>query len=360
MKILCTICMRGGSKGVPNKNLRDLHGKPLLAYTIEKAIKSGVFEHVMVSTDSDEIAKTAKSFGAEAWFLRPFELATDEASKLLVIRHAFLEAEKHYGQRFDVLVDLDATSPLRDIQDITGAYRQFVEDDSDILITASPARKNPYFNMVEITNGSVNLVKHNSFSKLLIDPKSSIREALGSLGKSCVKCLLVVDLGRKLLGTLSDGDLRKALLNGTDMEQDITEIYNRNPVYLKQHCYQNRLAKNIFLENKFDLIPIVDGGGILQDFVIWEEVFTKDENTSNQLRNLKLNIPSRRQDAPEVYDMNASIYIWKRQALLEKNTLFTEKTSLYIMPEERSVDIDTELDWEFVEFMMVKTMKSND
>ncbi|MBT6053789.1 MAG: hypothetical protein HOG49_44000 [Candidatus Scalindua sp.] len=65
-------------------------------------------------------------------------------------------------------------------------------------------------------------------------------------------------------------------------------------------------------------------------------------------------LPVRRQDAPRVYDMNASIYIWKRDALLNNDTLFTENTSLFVMPEERSVDIDTEIDWDFVEFIMEK------
>ena len=85
-KVLCTICMRGGSKGVSGKNLRNLHGKPLMAYTIEQSLQSGLFEHVVVSTDSDEIAEMAKTYGADAWFLRPAELATDEAPKLPVIR----------------------------------------------------------------------------------------------------------------------------------------------------------------------------------------------------------------------------------------------------------------------------------
>ncbi|MBT6051301.1 MAG: acylneuraminate cytidylyltransferase family protein, partial [Candidatus Scalindua sp.] len=104
--------MRGGSKGVPNKNLRELHGKPLMAYTIAQAKESGLFRHIVVSTDSEEIAESARNLGAEAWFLRPPDLATDEAPKLPVIRHAFLESESHYGQQFDVLVDLDVTSPL--------------------------------------------------------------------------------------------------------------------------------------------------------------------------------------------------------------------------------------------------------
>ena len=129
-KILCTICMRGGSKGVPGKNLRSLYGKPLMAYTIDQAKQSVLFDHVMVSTDSVEIAETAKRYGAEAWFLRPAELATDTASKLPVVRHALLESEKHYGHEFDILVDLDATSPLRSVQDIKKFINQISLDKS--------------------------------------------------------------------------------------------------------------------------------------------------------------------------------------------------------------------------------------
>ncbi len=227
---LCTIGMRGGSKGVPNKNLRELHGKPLMAYTIEQAKESGLFRHIVVSTDSEEIAETAQNLGAEAWFLRPPELATDEAPKLPAIHHAFLESESHYGQQFDVLVDLDVTSPLRLVDDIKDAYDQFQDEDADILVTASPARRNPYFNMLEKVNGRIRIVK------------------------------------------------------------------------------------------QMDKLPV------------------------------------RRQDAPQVYDMNASIYIWKRDALLKRDTLFTENTSLFVMPEERSVDIDTEIDWDFVEFILSKRM----
>ena len=204
MKNLCTIGMRGESKGVPNKNLRILHGKPLMAYTIEQANESGLFDHVVVSTDSKKLADIAKFYGAEAWFLRPAELATDEAPKLPAIRHAFLESEKHYGHIFDVLVDLDVTSPLRKVDDITGAYKHFKDENADILITACPARKNPYFNMVELINGNVNLVKHNNLRTMIVKPDISIREALVILTKSGEKCLLVIGQGNELIGTLSD------------------------------------------------------------------------------------------------------------------------------------------------------------
>ena len=82
---------------MPNKNLRLLLGKPLMAHTIEQALQSGLFEHVVVSTDSRKLAEKAKTYGAETWFLRPLELATDQAPKVPAIRHAFLESENHYG-----------------------------------------------------------------------------------------------------------------------------------------------------------------------------------------------------------------------------------------------------------------------
>lgn len=351
--------MRGGSRGVPNKNLRNLRGKPLMAYSIEQALESGLFEHVVVSTDSKKIAETARRFGAEAWFLRPPELATDEAPKLPVIRHAFQESEKHYGQQFDVLVDLDATSPLRVSADICNAYRQFIDENSDILITGSPARKNPYFNMIEVVDGAVDVVKHTGLEKVFIKEKAKIREALGVLSKSGEKCLMVVGANRKLLGTLSDGDVRKAILQGITIDQSVAEVYNKNPIHLVKDRYQPADVERIFLENKFDLIPVVDNAGNVADYIVWEEFFIDKERISNHLRNSNVTIPVRRQDAPHVYEMNASIYIWKREALLENDTLFTDKTSLYVMPEERSVDIDTELDWDFVEFIMTKEQEYN-
>jgi CBS domain-containing protein len=205
--------------------------------------------------------------------------------------------------------------------------------------------------MVEISNGSIGIVKHSGLSKMTIGAKVTIREALNALSNSGQKCLIIVNSNKQLLGTLSDGDLRKAILKGIKIDKPITKIYNKNSVYLTRNTFETTQAKNIFLKNKFDLIPIVDESNVVVDFVVWEEIFTQDEKVSNQLRNLSLSNPTRRQDAPKVYDMNASIYIWKRKALLENDTLYTDKTSLYVMPEKRSVDIDTELDWEFVEFI---------
>src|SRR5687768_5637382 len=110
MKRVCTICARGGSKGVAGKNLRPLLGRPLIAHSIEQARATGLFEAVAVSSDSAEILEAARAVGADHAIVRPAELATDQAAKLPAIRHALLEVERLRGEAFDVLVDLDATS----------------------------------------------------------------------------------------------------------------------------------------------------------------------------------------------------------------------------------------------------------
>ncbi|QOW61708.1 cytidylyltransferase domain-containing protein [Treponema pedis] len=226
-KILCTICARGGSKGVKGKNFRLINGKPLIAYTIETAVKSGLFEHIVVSSDSKDIQEVAVQYGAEVIFTRPAELATDTAAKIPVIRHAFIESEKYYNQQYDILVDLDATSPLRAIDDIQACIDILIEKSCENVITAMASRRSPYFNLIE-------------------------RNSLGRW-----------DVAKKL-----------------------------------EH-------------------PIV-----------------------------------RRQDAPACYDMNASIYVWTRDSILKNDEVFNSTTELYVMPEERSIDIDCETDFAFVEFLL--------
>ncbi|MDD0847145.1 acylneuraminate cytidylyltransferase family protein, partial [Campylobacter sp. 50012-21] len=159
-EVLCTICARGGSKGVKNKNIKELCGKPLIAHSIEQARACGLFEHVVLSTDSDEIASVAIKYGAEVFFKRGAELASDTAGKIPAIRDAFLRSEKYFGKEFKYLVDLDATSPLRLPSDITAAFEQFLKDKNDILITAMPSRRSPYFNLIELDErGRVGLSK---------------------------------------------------------------------------------------------------------------------------------------------------------------------------------------------------------
>jgi len=227
MKRLCTICARGGSKGVKGKNVRLLLGKPLIAHSIEQARASGLFDLLAVSSDSDEILDIARQWGCDYLIKRPDELATDQAAKLPVIRHCVAEVERLAGCTFDTLVDLDATSPLRTPEDISEAVRLLEESKAGNVITAMPARRSPYFNLVELdANGIAHLSK----------------------------------------------------------------------------------------PSQMDVV--------------------------------------RRQDAPKCYDMNASIYVWQRPTLFESGTLFNPDTRLHVMPEERSIDIDSELDFRFVEYLM--------
>ncbi|HHT9106422.1 MAG TPA: acylneuraminate cytidylyltransferase family protein [Candidatus Wujingus californicus] len=228
MRVLCTICARGGSKGVPGKNIKNLLGKPLIAYTIEQALNIGFIDRVIVSTDSDEIADIAKQYGAEVPFIRPRSLATDDAPKLPVIKHAV----KHYIENLnfnpDYVIDLDPTSPLRTEEDIEKCLNLIMNDSNcDLVITGYKSNKNPYFNMVEIN---------------------------------------------------SDGFT----------------------------CLSKKPEKQIV----------------------------------------------RRQDAPVVYAMNASVYIWKTDVLFNQTDVVAGKVKLVKMPEERSIDIDSEVDFKLVEYFM--------
>jgi len=151
--------MRSGSKGVKNKNLKIINNKPLMYYTINQAIKSKLFDNIVVSTNSKKILKIAKYYGADGWFLRPKKLSSDYSPKVPAIKHALIEAEKHYKKKFDIIIDLDATSPLRDIKDILNAYKYFKRKKNNMLITGCRSRKNPYFNIVEIVKNKLQLAK---------------------------------------------------------------------------------------------------------------------------------------------------------------------------------------------------------
>lgn len=150
MNILITICARGGSKGIPNKNIRPLAGKPLIAHTIEQAKKWKRADKIVVSTDSPEIAAVARDFGADVPFMRPASLATDTSGKLDAIRHAAMESERIYQCAFDLVVDLDATAPLRTVDDLEKCYELFEREKPTTIVSIVCAYKNPYFNMLEL------------------------------------------------------------------------------------------------------------------------------------------------------------------------------------------------------------------
>ena len=147
MTTLCSICARGGSVGVPRKNIRDLRGKPLIGWAIEQALATPSIDEVHVSTDDAAIAEVARAFGAEVPFLRPAELASSAAAKLPVIEHLVEHLESE-GRTYDRIVDLDPTSPLRTVADIESAIA-LLDDETDTVITGYPSDKNPYFNMVQ-------------------------------------------------------------------------------------------------------------------------------------------------------------------------------------------------------------------
>lgn len=231
MKSICTICARGGSKGVAGKNARKLLGKPLLAWTIDQARQTGLFEVIAFSSDSDLLLQTAMQSGADIIVKRPEVMATDTAPKIPAIRHCLEEAIARTGISPEMFVDLDVTSPLRLPSDIAGTLELLHRSGARSVITGAPARRSPYFNLVEErTDGSVGLSKP-------ADP------------------------------------------------------------------------------------PIV-----------------------------------RRQDAPRCFDMNASIYAWRVAPFLEDPAVFYPDTRLFEMPEERSVDIDSELDFTLVELLLRKRL----
>lgn len=159
MNTTCVIGARGGSKGVANKNIRPLLGKPLIAWSIEQALACPEINRVVISTDSPAIAEAARAAGAETPFMRPAELASDTAGKWEVWQHALAACEAHCGEPIDLFVDLDCTSPLRDVQDISKAIAQFRASDVDAVFSVCEARKNPYFNMLEEEDGILRICK---------------------------------------------------------------------------------------------------------------------------------------------------------------------------------------------------------
>src|SRR3989338_5132723 len=121
MKVLCTICARGGSQGVKNKNLISLCRKPLIAHSILQAKQSQLFDTIAVSSDSDQILSVAKKWGADYLIDRPHEMATSTAAKIPAIQHAVSQAEKYAKTQFDIIIDLDTAAPLRMVDDLKNA-----------------------------------------------------------------------------------------------------------------------------------------------------------------------------------------------------------------------------------------------
>lgn len=165
MNVLITICARGGSKGIPGKNIKNIAGRPLIAYTIDIAndVANDLKATMSLSTDSSEILKVAEQHGLVSSYERPAYLADDKAGKVDTIKDLLEYEEEKTGKRFDYILDLDVTSPLRNKSDIINAFNLLRDNNEALTIfSVNDAERNPYFNMVEKKeNGFYDLVKKN-------------------------------------------------------------------------------------------------------------------------------------------------------------------------------------------------------
>jgi len=230
MKFNAVIFARGGSKGLPKKNILPFAGKPLIAWTIELALKNSLLKEIYISTDCQEIARISENYGAIVPYLRPAELATDHVAEFLAWKH-FVEFLDNKNIKGDAVVSLPATSPLRKQQDIENALTYYSNNYKkiDVVLGVTISDKSPWFNMVSI-----------------------------------------------------DGQNRIRLLN----------------------------------ESK--------------------------------------NITVRRQDAPKTYDITTAVYISKRSFVKKYNSIFEGVVHGIHIPKDRSIDIDTKLDFEIAEFIFKK------
>ena len=149
-KVLGVIPARGGSKGIPRKNLVELAGKPLIAYSIEAGLEAGSIDRLIVSTEDDEIARVSREWGAEVPFMRPDELASDKAHSLPVVQHAIEEMERIDGCTYDVVVMLQPTTPLRTASDIDEGVELLLETGADSVISVVDVGANHPFRMKKI------------------------------------------------------------------------------------------------------------------------------------------------------------------------------------------------------------------
>lgn len=152
-KMLAVICARGGSAGVPGKNIMQIAGKPLIGWSVETALSDTRITDVIVSTDDEAIAVVAEKYGAKRPFMRPAELATSAAGKFGVWKHALSQCEELYQTRYDYFLDIDCTTPLLDAGDLKCFLDTFFSAlelaDLDGMFTVSASHRNPYFNLVE-------------------------------------------------------------------------------------------------------------------------------------------------------------------------------------------------------------------
>ena len=334
LKKLVSICVRGGSKGVPGKNIRLLNGTPLFVHSLNHAKESKLFDITAVSSDSDEILDLAIQNGVDIVVKRPDELATDKVPKLPSIKHCLNKVELFLKTKIDMIIDLDATSPLRNIDDIKGVLKALETNDKHTnIITGTKSRRSPYFNLVEVDKSGMVYLSgvYKIWRKMVIYPQNDIEFAVNKIN-NLGQIVFVTDEKNILIGTITDSDIRKGIIKGLSLKDNVCKVMNKNPVVIKKGMDEEEIY-NLFNETNLLHLPVI--------------------NNQNQLINVRsMDIIARRQDSPECFDLNASIYGWWREGLVAANNIITEKTKLFLMPEERSIDIDTELDFKWVKFLM--------
>jgi len=165
--ILVYIPARGGSKGIPGKNIKLLNNKPLIGYSIELAKQFSIYwdADIILSTDDNNIRKVAQDFGLNTSYIRPDNLALDTTGKIDTLIDVIKFSEEQNNVKYNYILDLDVTSPLRNITDLIEAFK-ILEANTDAynLLSVSPSNRNPYFNQLEIKdNGYYNVVKEGEF-----------------------------------------------------------------------------------------------------------------------------------------------------------------------------------------------------
>jgi CMP-N,N'-diacetyllegionaminic acid synthase len=160
--IMAIIPARGGSKGIPRKNIRLLAGKPLIAWTIEEAKKSKYIDRLILSSEDEEIIETAKKWGCEVPFVRPPELAQDNTPGIEPVIHAIKNTERKY----DYVVLLQPTSPLRTVEDIDGCIEKCVQEDAQSCVSICQAEHSPYWMYILSEQGKMQkLIKAGNFTR---------------------------------------------------------------------------------------------------------------------------------------------------------------------------------------------------
>ncbi len=154
-KVLAIIPARGGSKGLPGKNIKNLCGKPLIAWSIEQANSCSYIDKTLLSTDDEEIAEIAKKYGAEVPFIRPAELASDTASTIDVIFHTIEWLKKHEDYRPEYILLLQPTSPLREVEDIEGTIQMLKDKNAQAIVSVFETDYHPWWSNTLPENGNM-------------------------------------------------------------------------------------------------------------------------------------------------------------------------------------------------------------